>query len=336
MSITRRSLLKSMAPLALAPAFVPPFTKQAFAAWAPTETVELVVPTGPGSTIDLLARAILQTWQDNNLLPVKSTINTREGGGHVIHYSYMASKRGKPNVIGIASSNLVINHLAGRMSFTHADFSPIAMLANGAFYTLGVHADSPIKSAEQFVATMKSNPSSLSVAIGSALGASQHLAFGVLMQTAGVPDVRSARIVNFSDSSGVVPAVLGKHVDIGLISASNAIPHMENGAIRVLATTAATRSGAFSKVPTWEEMGYKGGVIGSWRGLVGSPEMTPDQIAFWADVARKTVENKQFKAFVEKSQLEIDHRDPAAFKAFLDAEFLQLKNVLAYLGVKPK
>lgn len=336
MRITRRNLLKSMAPLAVAPAFVPSFANRVFGAWAPAETVELVVPTGPGSTIDLLARAILQTWQDDKLLPVKATINTREGGGHVIHYNYMASKRGKPSVIGIASSNLVINNLAGRMSFTHADFSPVAMLVNGAFYTVGVPADSPIKSAEQFVATMKSNPSSLSVAIGSALGASQHLAFGVLMQTAGVPDVKGARVVNFSDSSGVVPAVLGKHVDIGLISASNAIPHMESGAIRVLATTAATRGGAFSKVPTWDEIGYKGGVIGSWRGLVGSSGMTPDQIAFWADVARKTVENKQFKTFVESAQLEIDHRDPTAFKTFLDAEFLQLKNVLTYLGVKPQ
>jgi putative tricarboxylic transport membrane protein len=336
MSITRRKLLKSMAPLAMAPAFVSSVAKHAFAAWIPTETVELVVPTGPGSTIDLLARAILQTWQDDKLLPVKATINTREGGGHVVHYNYMASKKGKPSVIGIASSNLVINNLAGRMSFSHADFSPVAMLVNGAFYTVGVPAESPIKSAEQLVATMKSNPASLSVAIGSALGASQHLAFGVLMQTAGVPDLRQARVVNFSDSSGVVPAVLGKHVDVGLISASNAIPHMESGAIRILATTAATRSGAFTTVPTWEELGYKGGVIGSWRGLVGSPGMTPDQVAFWADVARKTVENKQFKAFVENSQLEIDHRDPAAFKAFLDAEFVQLKNVLAYLGVKPQ
>jgi putative tricarboxylic transport membrane protein len=313
------------------------FPKRASAAWAPTDTVELVVPTGPGSTIDLLARAIHQIWVDEKLLPVRSIINNREGGGHVVHYNYLASRRNRPSVIGITSSNIVVNNLAGRMDFTHADFSPIAMLVNGAFYTLTMPTDSPIKSAQQYVEMMKTNPGSTSVAIGSALGASQHLAYGVMMQTAGVPDIKSAKIVNFNDSSGVVPALLGRHVDIGIVSASNAVPHAESGAFRILATTSAKRGGGvFANVPTWEELGYAGSVIGSWRGLLGTKGMTDEHVAFWDELARKTIKHQQFMTFVEGAQLEVDYRGPEAFKAFLDGEFKQLKNVMGYIGVTPQ
>jgi putative tricarboxylic transport membrane protein len=303
--------------------------------WTPQRNVELVIPVGPGGAIDQVGRELQKVWTELKLVPVASSVVNKAGAGHVIAYNYMNQKAGDPHIVSITSSNLISNGLTGLMPTTYEDYSPIAMLVSGSYYGLAVKPDSPIKSAKELLEMLRKNPGALSVGIGSALGASQHIALGQLMQPAGV-DVSKMKIVSFTDAAASSMAVLGGHIDVGIVTVINSVPLIESGKLRLLATTAPKRgSGVLAQVPTWRDMGYKV-TVGSWRGLLGTKGMTPPQVAYWEGVARKVAENESFRKFAEGAQLEVDFEGAADFRKFLETEHSQVKGVIAFLGMAKK
>jgi len=145
-------------------------------------------------------------------------------------------------------------------------------------------------------------------------------------------DVPKTKLVSFQDSSKVVTAVLGGHVDVGTVSAINAIPYLEAGTMRLLAISAPKRmTGPLAGVPTWQESGYKG-VIGSWRGLIGPKGMTPAQVAFWDGVAKRTTEDPQFRKFAEGVPYDITYVGSTGVSKWLAEEHEELRRVLTSIG----
>jgi len=297
--------------------------------WAPDRNVELIVPAG--GSIDLLARALQRSWTDQKMVPVPVSLMSKPGGGHAVAYNYLAQHAGSTGHVQIMSSNLLTGHITGRMKTSYKDFTPIALLVDGAYYGLAVKVDSPLKTAKDLVDALRKDPASVNVALGTALGASHHVAFSLMMLNAGV-DVPKTKLVSFQDSAKVVTAVLGGHVDVGTVSAINAIPHLEAGTLRLLAISAPKRmAGPLAGVATWQESGYKG-VIGSWRGLIGPKGMTPAQVAFWDGVAKRTTEDPQFRKFAEGVPYDITYVGSSGVAKWLAEEHEELRRVLAGIG----
>lgn len=303
--------------------------------WTPQRNVELVIPVGPGGAIDQVGRELHKVWLEMKLVPTAAAVVNKAGGGHVVAYNYMNQKAGDPHFVSITSSNLISNGITGLMATTYEDYSPIAMLVSGSYYGLAVRAESPLKSAKELIDTLRRSPGSISVGIGSALGASQHIALGQLMQSAGV-EVTKMKIVSFTDAAAASMAVLGGHIDVGIVTVINSVPLVESGKLRLLATTAPKRgAGVLAQVPTWRDLGYKV-VVGSWRGLLGTKGMTQAQVAFWENAARRAVESESFRRFAEGAQLEVDFESAADFRKFLESEHAQVKSVIAFLGMAKK
>lgn len=300
-------------------------------AWTPQRNVEIVVPVPAGGAIDLLARSMQQAWLDLKLLPVPSTVSNRGGGGHAIAYNYLNQHPNNPQIVGIMSSNLLSSHIANRMPVTYLDFSPIALMVTGSYYALTVPADSPYKTAREFMDALKKNPQATAVGLASAAGASHHTALGLALLSAGI-DVAKVKTVSFNESSALITALLGGHVAVGMATASNTLPHVESGKLRVLAVSAPKRvPGALAGVPTWSELGYKG-TWESWRGLIGTRGLTPAQIAYWENVAKRTTEHPEFRKFVEGADLEPRFMGAAEVRKWLAVQYDDMKAIMAKLG----
>jgi putative tricarboxylic transport membrane protein len=299
--------------------------------WSPQRNVEIVVPVPAGGAVDLLARSMQQAWVEQKLVPVSSSISNRGGGGHAIAYNYLHQHPGNPHIVGIMSSNLLSSHIANRMPVTYTDFTPIALLVTGSYYALTVPADSPFKSARDFIETLKKNPAALAVGLGSAAGASHHTALGLALLSAGI-DVAKVKTVSFNESSALITALLGGHVAAGMATAINTTQHVENGKLRVLAISAPRRvSGVLANVPTWTELGYKG-TWESWRGLIGTKSLTAAQTAYWEDVAKRVTENPQFRKFVESGDLEPKFMGSVEVRKWLAAQYDDMKSIMLSLG----
>jgi tripartite-type tricarboxylate transporter receptor subunit TctC len=71
----------------------------------------------------------------------------------------------------------------------------------------------------------------------------------------------------------------------------------------------------------------------NWRGVIGTRGMTTEQIAFWENVFRRSVESEQFRKIAEKNQWESGYRTAADTRKFMESEYDELKGVMTFLGL---
>ncbi len=262
--------------------------------WRPDRHVELIVPAEAGGSLDVTGRTVHKIWEDLKLLPGSSAVANRAGGAHAVAYAFLNQRAGDGHFLSITSANLLGGHIAGRLPMSYTDVSPIATLLseNIAF---AVRVDSPLNSGKDLLEALKKNPGLYSIALGSAVGGTHHVAVGLPLQSAGV-DIRQVKMVGYNASGGAVAALLGGHVDVVAASTINVSQQIEAGKLKAIAVTAPKRmSGVLAKAPTWPELGYKG-VLENWRGVIGPRGLSVAQVAYWEGVMQKVVESDEFKA----------------------------------------
>jgi putative tricarboxylic transport membrane protein len=146
-------------------------------------------------------------------------------------------------------------------------------------------------------------------------------------------DVRKLKVAVFTASPQAMTAVLGGHLDVMVANASGPLPQIEGGQMRALAVAAPRRlASAYASVPTWKEQGSNV-VAAFWRGVIGPRGMTSAQIAFWDAELARLAASDEWKKYLETHQLESDYRASRESKQFLDAEYVEYKNVLGALGL---
>ena len=278
--------------------------------WMPTRHVELVVPSAAGGNLDTFARPIERLWQQLKLVPTTSAVVNRGGGEHAVAYTAVRSR-------------------SGRIAFNHADITPIALLV-GEPYVFIVRADSPIRTAADFVDAYRRDPAAVSLGIGNI---NNRIAAGLVLQAAGV-DLKPAKIVSFTGTGGQATAVAGGHVDAAVTAPAQALPHLESGKVRAIAVTSSRRvPGSLAAVPTWEELGHKAGTYQTWRGVMAPKDITPAQLAYWESVFAKLMASSEFRAVAEQHNWLVDFHGAAETRRLLDDEYAKTKSAMTYLGL---
>ncbi len=296
--------------------------------WVPQRHVELIAPNAPGGAMDSTARIVQRLWQEMKLLPVSSAVANRAGGEHAIAYTYLSQRNGDPHYLSLASPVLLGNHLAGRLSVTYTDVTPIATIMTEA-YVFAVRADSPIKNGKDMVDAVKARPDALSVAVSTI---QTRIANGLVLQSAGI-DIKPIKVVVL-DGGKLVTALLGSHVDVAVGSAIGFLPQVESGNVRVIAVTSPQRlTGVLSAVPTWAEQGYKAATYETWRAILAPKGITPPQIAYWENVMREVASSEEFRRSAERVQGRAIFRNAADTRKQMETEYEQAKSVMTYLGM---
>src|SRR5262249_11202069 len=149
-------------------------------AWKPERTVEIVVPAAAGGSIDGTARLIQRVLQTNRFVDVPVLAVNKAGGGGQIGTNYLDQHPGDGPYLLPSTMGIMTNHVLGRSATTWSDYTPLATLFSE-YMTLVVKPDSPLKSARDIQERLKKDPQSLSIAIGVAVGATNHLTVALLM-----------------------------------------------------------------------------------------------------------------------------------------------------------
>ena len=200
------------------------------------------------------------------------------------------------------------------------------------YVVFGVAANSPMKSGKDLADRLKKDPRAVTIGFANTFGGSRHVAAGLLQKSLG-GNPRDLKPVVFKGSAEAIPAVIGGHVDVAVIGAVNAVPHVANGRMRVLAVAAPQRlTGVLASAPTWREQGVNV-VAGSWRGVFAPKGLTPAQVAYWESALRKVAESAEWKSDLEKNYWTDHFVTGAALKKELDREYGEDKAVLVDLGL---
>ena len=232
--------------------------------------------------------------------------------------------------LAIAQAGLNTNHITGRSPLHYSDVTPLAFVGNEPV-GLVVRADSPYKTLKDFVAQLKKDPQSVAVSVGSTRGAVNHFTIALLAKTAGL-DPNKLKILVFGGGAESVTNLLGGHIDAMSQALNNAIPHHKAGTMRILALSTAQRSPDLPGVPTFREQGFDV-LLDGWTVFVGPKGMTSAQIAYWEQVFAKSVQNPQWKQYLQFNAWEWGYKNSKDSLAYISQDYDMSKRLLTELGM---
>lgn len=237
----------------------------------PSRSVTLVIPFAPGGATDSLGRLLAQKMAES--MGQAIVVENRSGAGGSIGSS--AAARAAPDgytlLLG-TSSTLGVNPWMFKLPYdVKKDLKPISVVASGEF----VLAINPvlhpnIKTVKDLIDLAKTQR----LTYGSAgHGSNGHLGGALLAQRSNANFVH----VPYKNQAQAQNDLQGGHVDFMIDSISNVVEPARAGTLRILATTARSRSTVLPEVPTMIEAGIDDYELIGWYMLM-APSGTPDAI----------------------------------------------------------
>jgi putative tricarboxylic transport membrane protein len=263
----------------------------------PSKNIEVVVPFAPGGGTDNMMRMITGIMDENKWSPVPVNVNNRPGGSGTIGYNYLITKKGDSHVVAGATPMIVSGKLQGRLPGNHRDAITVLMIVAIDELMLSVRSESPYKTIEEFVAAAKGRPGQLTVG-GTGTHNEDHIFAHLFEQAAKI----KLKYVPFNSGGEVTAALMGGHIDAGIMNPNEISAQVDAGKAKNLAVAARKRMAGAPDVPTFAEKG----MTFYWeqmRGVVGPAGMAPESVAWWQDTLKKVTATKKWQEDYIKGNL---------------------------------
>ncbi len=233
--------------------------------------IRLLVPFGPGTSTDIVARAVGDEL--GKALSQTVIVENRAGAGGTVATGAAAAAEadGTTLVMGTVGTHAINAALYRKLAYQPLkDFAPVAYV--GATPTLlVVSAASPVKTLAELKAAM-AKPGGVSFA-SAGNGTSGHLAGALLEARLGGQAVH----VPYKEGGQALTEVMGGQPLFMFYHPAAVLPHIKAGKLRALATSSAKRSAAAPEVPTLMELGVPDFDLVAWF-MLYAPAATPQPV----------------------------------------------------------
>ena len=298
------------------------------------ENTECIAPANPGGGWDFTCRQVGKTLQDLSLVPGTMQVVNLAGGGGGVAYAEVVNKRNDENNLIVAASSATSTRLA-QGAFPGNTMDQVRWVASvGADYgVIAVAKDSAIQTLPELMDMIKADPTSVSVAGGSAVGGWDHLKVLLAANKAGIEDVRTIKYVAFDGGGEAVTQLLAGSVQAFTGDASEAKGFVDSGDIRVIAVLAPERlEGDFASFPTAKEQGID--VIGAnWRGFYAPGGMSDDAYNYWVEAVGKVYDSAEWKDIMAQNGLAPLNLRGDEFQAFVAESVASITDLSKQIGI---
>lgn len=235
-----------------------------------SKPVRVILPFGPGSGTDSIARSLL----DEMSRELKQTfvVENRAGASGFIAAEAVAraAPDGKTLLYTASTTHTVNPVLFKKLPYDPVkDFRPIGMVMTAPYF-LAVGKDVPARTVPELVAWLKANPTKASYGWGAAVsqmaGASFLQRYGI--QAVGVP---------YKSSPQALTEFLGGQFSFMFLDLVVAMPIINSDRVKLLAVTAPRRISQAPGIPTMAEVGVPNFEVAAWSGMF-APAGTPEPV----------------------------------------------------------
>jgi tripartite-type tricarboxylate transporter receptor subunit TctC len=294
----------------------------------PTKTVRIVVPFGPGSTPDMVARLIADRLQQK--LGQSFVIENKPGASGNLGTDAVAKAEPDGATIGISIGGpLAINTLLfSKLPYDPAkDIAPITQLITQPS-ALTVNSALGVNSVAELVALLKREPGKYNFgSIGN--GSLSHLAMEAIALKSGTRMVH----VPYPGSPQATTALLRGDVAMACLPAIAVTPQVASGKVKILAVSTGKRSALLPDIPTLKETGIDV-EADAWMGLI-APARTPEAaIAKIHDEVVEAIKAPQAREKLAVQLMEPIGNSPAEFRAVIEREVARWAPVIKAIDLK--
>lgn len=297
-------------------------------AW-PAKPVRIVVPTGPGSSLDLIVRAMGDKLAAKWGQPV--VVENKPGAGGMLGLDVAAKATdGHTLAIGFNGPIAFNSFLYRKMPYDPAkDLLPVIMTTSQP-NVLAVNAEKvPAKTVAEFVAWAKSQGPKVNYSsLGN--GSSAHLTMELFLAEAGL----QATHVPFNGSPPAAMAVAQGEADATFMVAPALLPHVRNNKVRMLAVSSAQRPDSLKDLPTLAGAGFPNVESLAWNGLF-APSGTPDAVVQKINAdANAVLQDPAVRQALDAQGLTVVGGSAADFRRVIETDVKRWGPVITRLGVK--
>ena len=296
----------------------------------PSKPIHWIVPTGPGSAVDVNARRVAPRLAEvlgqpvivDNKPGANSMIGAREAAraapdGYTIYQGVINNALNDlltPDPCCILNDKLV--------AVTRLYTTPLVMV---------VHPSVAASTLREYVALAKAKPNTLTYA-SAGVGSITQMLGELLKHTAAI----EVREIPYKSIGAEMPDLTGGHVTTGYLSPVVIRDHVRAGRLRGLAVASRERLAILPDVPTMAEAGFPGVEGSGWNGIfvpAGTPQAIIDRLQEAID---KVLHEKQVQEDAAQLGTQAGGEKPAEFAAYVRGEKEKWEKVAKDAGIKPQ
>lgn len=309
---SRRSLLGCAAKaLALATGLVAaPWAAAAF----PSNPIKLVVPFSPGGATDTIARQLATEMTKQLGQPV--IVDNRPGAsGNLGVMVVVNAPADGHTLLLVSNAQIAADPTQEKMPYVPTrDLTPIAPLVSIPYVVAASNSFGP-NSIQELIAAAKKSPGTINFA-SSGTGTTPHMASELMVAMAGIK-------VTHVPYKGAVPALtdlVGGQVQFMTGDINAAMPFLQGGRIKALATTGRERAELLPNVPTVAESGLPGYETEGWFAVLAPAKVPPDIVAALQKAIATASQQPDFKKRMGTLGGRVLNMQPAEFQRFIASE----------------
>ena len=310
--------------------FLALFASAAFAQGYPNKPVRLVVAFTPGSSTDIVGRAVAAKLQEMWGQPV--VVENRAGAGGTVGSEFvLRSDADGYTLLANSSAHAANPGIYKDMRYdTMRDFVNLALLGGGPNVLIAA-PESGWKSLGDFVKAAKASPGKLNFS-SAGVGSGTHFNLEKLKMMAGIDVVHVA----YKGTPEAIGDTLGGRVCCYFAPINAALPHVRGGRAIALAVSSAKRSSLLPEVPTVAEAGVPGFDYTLWLGLWGPASMPPEIAEKINRDVNRALQSPDLRERLTNLGTEPMSMTIAEFTQFVRREVEDTGKVLRAAGIKPQ
>lgn len=203
------------------------------------------------------------------------------GGG--VACNPVVSNRNTDETVIVAASSATSTRLAQNpFGGARADQVRFAGAIGADPGVIAMASDSPCQTLLDLVNAAIADPGSVALARGSAVGGFDHMKPRMILQAAGLQDIRQIRYIGVDDGADAISQTVGGFTQAMSGDMSEVVGFLQAGQIRVLAVLTPGRVPGFEDMPTAREQGCDVVAV-NWRGIYVPGGMSDKAFQTWAE-----------------------------------------------------
>ncbi|MDF3010985.1 MAG: tripartite tricarboxylate transporter substrate binding protein [Burkholderiales bacterium] len=296
----------------------------------PTKPVRMIIAFTPGSSTDIIGRAVAAKLSEIWGQPVVAE-NRTGAGGSIGSAAVLREAADGYTLLANSSAHVANPSIYAKLPYdTLKDFANIAPLAGGP-NVMFVGTGAGWSKFADFLAAAKAKPGQLNFS-SAGVGSGTHFNLEKLKLMAGI-DVAH---VPYKGTPEAIADTIAGRVCCYFAPINAALPHIKGGKAVALAVTSAQRSSLLPDVPTIAESGVPGFDYTLWVGLWGPAAMPAALVnKINADVNRALESPDLAQRLTNLGTLPMK-MSPAQFNEYVRREVEDTAKVLKAAGIKPQ
>jgi tripartite-type tricarboxylate transporter receptor subunit TctC len=276
----------------------------------PSKPVQFLIPFGAGGSADVMGRALAKATEKYFGQPFVP-INRPGAGGGIM---YTALKNSKPDgyTVGWNSTSILTSTNIGNVPFKYDAFEHVCRIGFTAM-PIAVRSDSPWKTFQEFVNSVKKGPGKLKIG-NAGTGSATHLTAVLMEQELGMKVIHVPL-----GAKRRIPSLLGSEMDAICVPLPEAAPHVAGGKARLLVMPTEKRDPGFPDIPTLKELGHPM-VMELFRGLSVPKGTTGSVVKKLADAFKKGSQEPSFSNIAKKKGFNVSYMGRVEFEGYLKAQ----------------